>query len=130
MSTETSEKAPNYHQARREKIAAAITAWQRADDGQPSGPYTDADALEDILREHGLQIVPTAAGYGRYRVLIDDQAAPHIGSTRPAGPVDADQAVEIFLIAALGAEADGEHTVTIRPATDAELVQDFVGGVL
>ncbi|MER7131202.1 hypothetical protein [Streptosporangium saharense] len=125
MSTETSEKT--YYQAKRERLAAALTKWQQTDTGEPAHQY--ADDLEDILLEYGLQILPTAATNARYRVLIDGQVAPYIGQTRPAGPVDANDAAEMFLVAALGAEeADGDHQVAIRPATDAELVTDLLGG--
>jgi len=132
MSTETPEQAASYHQARLEKIADALRAWQDADPGDTaSDPYGDANALEDILRDYGLQILPTGPADTRYRVLIDGQSAPYIGQTRPSGPVDADGAVEIFLVAALGAEAaPGEHRVVIRPATDDEMVRHAIGGDL
>jgi hypothetical protein len=139
VSIETSpEQTVNYHQVKLQKIVDAIRAWQeQPDDAEnipttpAADPYANADALVDILREQGLQILPTGPYDARYRVLIDGQAAPYIGQTRPSGPLDADEAVEIFLVAALGAEGAGEeHAVVIRPATDDELVRHAIGGGL
>lgn len=122
---------PNYDRAKLEKITAALAAWQAADESQLSGPHADADALEGAFTEHGLQILPTVSRGALYRVLVDGQPAPYVGQRRPAGPVDANDAVEIFLAAVAAAdEAGGNHEVTIRPATDAEQVADFAAGVL
>jgi hypothetical protein len=137
MSTDTPTQTVNYWQAKLEKIAEALRIWQeQPDDGEnphttPGDPYANANALEDILREQGLQILPTGPADARYRVLIDGQSAPYIGQTRPSGPMEADEAVEVFLVAALGADAaPGEHSVVIRPATDDEMVRHAIGGDL
>ncbi|MDH2424832.1 hypothetical protein [Sphaerisporangium sp. TRM90804] len=130
MSTETPEKS--FYQAKREKIAAALVKWQNdptSDDEASNHPFADADALDDCLRDRGLQILPTGPNMGRWRVLLDGHAAPYPGQTRPSGPVDADTAVEMFLVAALGAElADEDASIVIRPATDREMVRHAVGG--
>jgi len=138
MSTETPEQAPSYHQVRLEKIVEALRIWQeQPDDGEnphttPSDPYADAAALEDILREQGLQIMPTASGTGDalYRVLVDGQPAPYVGQSRPAGPVDANDAAEMFLAEVSKAESvDRTRQITIRPATDADMVAALWGGI-
>ncbi|MFF3443583.1 hypothetical protein [Streptosporangium sp. NPDC002721] len=132
MSTDTPAQKPvNYHQEKRKKIAAAVTAWQHDEEALRAWLHGDADPLDDFLREQGLQILPTGPADARYRVLIDGQSAPYIGQTRPSGPMEADEAVEVFLVAALGADAAaGEHRVVIRPATDDEMVRHAIGGDL
>jgi hypothetical protein len=134
----TTETALNYHQAKLQKIVEALRIWQeRPDDGEnphtgPVDPYADADALEDILREQGLQILPTASGPGDalYRVLVDGHPAPYVGQTRPAGPVDANDAAEMFLAEASKAESvDRTRQITIRPATDADMVASLWNGI-
>lgn len=130
MSTETPEKS--FYQVKREKLAAALVAWQNdptSNDEANFHPLSDADALEDALREHGLQVVPIGPVHSRWRVLIDGQPAPYIGQSRPSGPVDTDMAAEMFLVAALGAEeSEREVSVVVRPATGDELVRADVLG--
>ncbi|WP_326646604.1 hypothetical protein OG884_18405 [Streptosporangium sp. NBC_01755] len=140
MSIETSpEQGVNYHTAKLEKIVAALRVWQEEpDDAEnahtaPADPYADADALEDILREHGLQILPTVSGDALYRVLVDGHPAPYVGQARPAGPVDANDAAEMFLAEASKAESvDRTRAITVHPATDNELTSslwnDITGG--
>ncbi|WP_031166036.1 hypothetical protein [Streptosporangium roseum] len=130
MSTETPEQTTvNYHQAKREKIAAAITTWQATESNAATQPYGDADDLEDALLGQGLQVLPLASSDCRYRVLIDCQPAPYAGQDRPAGPMDADEAAEVFLLAVIHSEDSlAEQTITVRPATDAELVGHAVTG--
>jgi len=133
MSTET--PAVNYHLAKLTKIVEALRVWQeQPDDGENphtanTDPYANADALEDILLEHGLQIMPTASGDAVYRVLVDGESAPYVGQTRPAGPVDANDAAEMFLVEASKAESvDRTRVIAIRPATDDEMVRHAIGG--
>jgi hypothetical protein len=129
MSTNTEQTPVNYHQAKLEKIAAAITAWQATESNAATHPYGDADDLEDALLGHGLQLLPLASSDCRYRVLVDGQPAPYVGQDRPAGPLDADEAAEVFLLAVIHSEDNlAEQTITVRPATDAELVGHAVTG--
>ncbi|GAA3417693.1 hypothetical protein [Streptosporangium vulgare] len=136
MTTETPAQAVNYHMAKLDKIVEALRVWQEQPDDEtpntaPADPYANADALEDILLEHGLQILPTASGEAVYRVLVDGQPAPYVGQTRPAGPVDANDAAEMFLAEASKAESvDRTRQITIRPATDDEMVRHAIGGDL
>ena len=129
MSTNTEQTPVNYHQAKLEKIAAAITAWQATESNAATHPYGDADDLEDALLGHGLQLLPLASSDCRYRVLVDGQPAPYVGQDRPAGPLDADEAAEVFLLAVIHSEDTlTEQEITVRPATDAELVGHAVTG--
>lgn len=116
VSTET-----NVYQIRREKLATALHAWQTSPEQTPG-------TLEDHLLGQGLQLLPLAAdGGARFVVLIDGQPAPFPGQSRAAGPVDADQAAEMFLLAVMGAAETGtERVITVRPAADAELVADAI----
>lgn len=127
MSTDARPK--NVFQIRRDKIAEAIRRWREAEGGRPISLLADVDALVDFLDEQGLQILPTSASHSRFRVLVDGRPAPYPGQEREAGPLRADEAAEVFLIAALGAEETGvECDIVVRPATHAELVQGAVLG--
>ncbi|WP_326643019.1 hypothetical protein OG884_06140 [Streptosporangium sp. NBC_01755] len=132
MSTDTpaqTPQAPTYWQAKLEMIRRAIQAWQNSDD-ESSDESSDASTLEDALLDHGLQLLPRAITSGCWLVLIDGQPAPTPGG-RPAGPVDAEEAAEIFLLAAAQAEAEGRtREIVMRPATDSELVRHAIGGGL
>lgn len=137
MSTETPAPAVNYHLAKMTKLVEALRVWQEEpDDGENphtahTDPYADADALEDILLEHGLQLMPTASGDAVYRVLVNGEPAPYVGQTRPSGPVDANDAAEMFLVEASKAESvDRTRAITVRPATDDEMVRHAIGGDL
>lgn len=120
MSTETPK---SIYQVRREAVARAITAWQDGPDDE--GPFADADALESHLLDEGLLVLPRAAVSGKWMVMVGGQPAPYPGQDRLSGPVDAEQAAEMFLIEA--AKAGDLRTVTIRPATDAEMVASVLG---
>lgn len=124
MSTDTPEaREKSIYQLRREAIARAVEAWQDADDDQPAGPYTDADEFVDCLSDEGLQILPRAVAYGKWMVLVDGEPACYPGQDRQAGPVDAEQAAEMFLLEVSKAESvDRSREITVRPATDGELV--------
>jgi hypothetical protein len=123
--SETPERPKNVWQARREALAAAIKAWQECEsDG--SGPLSDADSLADELREAGLILLPESSGYGQYIVSIDGEPAPFPDGRLPAGPVTGEMAADMFLT--LGAADDyGKRQISIRPATDAEMVGSLVG---
>ncbi len=139
MSTDTPEaREPSVYQLRREAVARAIETWrEEPDDGEnphttPGDPMEDAVALVDSLSDEGLQILPRAAVHGKWMVLVNGQPATFPGQTRQAGPVDAEQAAEMFLIEA-AKEGGTVEEITVRPATDAELVQsvwDHIGGAL
>lgn len=123
--SETPEKPKTVWQARREAVAAAIKAWQECEsDG--SGPLSDADSLADELREAGLILLPESSGYGQYIVSIDGEPAPFPDGRLPAGPVTGEMAADMFLT--LDAADDyGKRQISIRPATDAEMVGGLVG---
>ncbi len=123
MSTETPELPKSIYQLRRQAVARAITAWE--DGPEEAGPFGDAAALEDHLLDEGLLILPRAAVHGKWMVLVDGQAAPFPGQDRLSGPVDAEQAAEMFLIEA--AKADDPRSVTVRPASNAEMVSSVLG---
>ncbi|GGK62066.1 hypothetical protein Sme01_03990 [Sphaerisporangium melleum] len=135
MSTETPERPKSAYQLRGEAIARALGVWQDSpDDGENphttgSDPLAGAAALEDCLREEGLQILPAGPSGGRWRVLAGGKPVPYAGQSRPSGPVDADTAAELFLLAARDADqGDGGTPIVVRPATDREQVQHAVLG--
>jgi hypothetical protein len=133
MSTETPEAQPkSIYQIRIQQLAAAISAWQEQaqEDGEGDTiihPIADASALEDCLLDKGLLILPRAAVHGKWRVLVDGDAATYPGQDRPAGPVDAELAAEMFLIEAAKDNAT-EQQIVVRPASDVEMVTSAVIG--
>jgi hypothetical protein len=133
MSTETPE-TKNPWQARREAVDRAVKAWQTQE--VPSGPapgggrYVDA-TLEDCLNDEGLIVLPRSTGHGKWIVEVDGKPAPLVGSDRLSGPVDAEEAADLFLTVT-SADYYNAKNVTIRPATDDELVgslyRHIIGG--
>lgn len=113
------------YQIRREKLAAAIQAWQESE-SESGNPLSDAGALEEELRDVGLILLPASDGRGEYRVLVDGKPANYVGQDAPAGPVDAEQAADIFLTESAKDEY-AERQPTIRPATDDEMVAGLFG---
>jgi hypothetical protein len=140
MSNDTPEtREKNFYQQQRQKLAAAVTAWQEEPDdaenasSQSPSPLANAAALEDCLHDQGLQIMPRACGYGKYLVLVDGRPALYPGQNRPTGPLDADEAAEVFLVESAKSDAV-ERQIVIRSATDLEMVASvfdhITGGVL
>lgn len=114
---ETREK--NFYQQQREKLSAAIVVWREQPEiDSPSTPLGDAGDLEDCLHD---QVLPRAAGaHGKYVVLVDSQPAPYPGQAQLTGPLDADEAAEVFLIESSKDDAI-EKTIELRSATDLEM---------
>ncbi len=123
--SETTEKPKNPYQIRRERMAAAIKRWQESE-SESDHPLSDAGALEDLLLDEDLLVLPRAVGYGKFRVLVDGEPAPYVNSDRPSGPVDAEQAAEMFLIESAKDE-DAERAIVVRPATDVEMSSGLFG---
>ncbi|TMS00124.1 hypothetical protein [Nonomuraea basaltis] len=126
MSTETPE-TKNPYQLRREAVTRAVKAWQQqaeeadeAGDREPTASENAAD-LEDCLMDEGLVLLPRSTGHGKWIVTVDGQPAARPGKDRPAGPVDAEEAAEMFLTRT-AADYYNEYQVTIRPASPDELV--------
>lgn len=113
MSTETPE-TKNPYQVRREAINRAIKAWQEHGDG-------DAMTFEDALMDEKFVVLPRSTGHGKWIVTVDGQPAARPGKDRPAGPVDAEEAAEMFLTLT-GSDYYNECQVTVRPASSDELV--------
>lgn len=122
-STETPEVKTSYWSEKRDKVAAALKA-------APGLVYegmtaSEAERIEDALCDQGLLLMPRSLDAGRYRVLVDGKPVPHVGSRtgQPAGPMDAEEAAEAFLLAASKSEG-----ITVRPATHEEtLVSAIIG---
>ncbi len=123
--SETTEQPKNVWRARREALAAAIKAWQESE-SDSSHPLSDATALEDANLDQGLLLLPRSTGHGQWRVLVDGKPANFVGQDRPAGPVDAEQAADMFLTLT-AADDYGKHQITVRPATDDEMVGSLFG---
>lgn len=119
----TAEIKTSYWSEKRDKFAAALAAAPGFvyEGGNPD----EATRLMDALDDQGLLILPRSLDAGRWRVLADGKPVPHVGSRtgQPAGPMDAEEAAEAFLIA-----ADKNVNVTVRPATDDEMVISAVLG--
>lgn len=107
-------KPKSYWAQKNDKIAAALEA--------SSG---DVTKFTDALWDQDLAVMPRPSDAGRWRVLVDGQPAPYAGSPsgKPSGPMDAEEAAEAFLLA-----ADKNVNVTVRPATDDEMVISAVLG--
>lgn len=125
MNIETPERPRNYYQRQRDKLVSAVTRWQMDTTGEATISGRDVARLEDFLNEEDLQILPQVAESGNWRVLVDGEPAPYPGQDRPAGPVDADVAAEMFLLQAAKGET---REVTVRPATNDAMVQMTVLG--
>lgn len=121
--TEVAEVKTSYWSEKRDKFAAA----QKAAASLVYEGHTpdEATRLMDALDDNDLLILPRAIDAGRYRVLVDGKPVPHVGSRtgQPAGPMDAEEAAEAFLLAASKSEG-----ITVRPATHEEtLVSAIIG---
>lgn len=121
-------KVKSYWQTKRRKIANAVAAFLADASHEDNRPFVKADALVDHLGDAGLQIVPSAAQvYGKWRVLVDGQAANWPGKDGPGFPLDADETAEVLLLALIEAEEDRvDRVVTVRPASNEELVRTAV----
>lgn len=119
------------YQERHRKIAAVVAEWQAQASNPGWDPADAVSSLVDLLYDRDLQILPRVNSYGRWRVTVDDAPAPSPHAPdRPSGPLDADEAVDAFLLAVYAdeaTEAAGPHRqITIRPASDKELVADLL----
>lgn len=124
---ETSEKPKNPFRVRCERMAAAIRRWQETEPASKD-PREAAGALEDLLLDEGLLVLPRSVGHGQFRVLVGGKPAPYVGQERPSGPVDAEQAAEMFLVETARDEC-AERSIVVRPASEAELSSALFGDV-
>lgn len=125
--TEQPTKPVTPYQERHRKIVAAIVEWQTQTNAATADPADAVSSLIDLLHDHDLQILPHCPHYTSWRVLIDGEPAPSLFAyDRPSGPLDANEAVEAFLLAT--ATGEGQHReITIRPASSREMVAKLVG---
>jgi hypothetical protein len=118
---------------RHRQITAAVKAWRAwlTDPDRRHDPDASrtAQALVGFLDAAGLQLLPRCSSYADWRVIVDGKPAPSNNNPdRPSGPMDADEAADAFLRAALQAETAGaDSRIVVRPATDHELVAKLAG---
>lgn len=116
------------YQRQHQRIVAAVQAW--IEDPPPEQDAgSRAQWLVDCLDDEGLQILPRCPSTSRWRVVVDGDPAPSpFNADRPSGPLDADETAAAFLTAATDADdAAQPREITIRPATDRELVAGLLG---
>lgn len=125
--TEQTSPPVNMFQRRHGKIVAAVASWMN-DRPKDQSVTDDAYALVDCLLDQDLQIVPRCPSYAQWRVIVNGEPAQSpFNPDRQSGPLDADDAAEAFLQAAIRAEDGDAAEITVRPATDRELVLKLVG---